>query len=114
MQSLTGNALLGMIRRIGLSIKRLIVSFIQWLPKANWLQILVICVPLALLVTILPLVLMLFALLFIIKLLITDTDVVPSTTASTEPATTSSTLAAVMPSTTGTELKSTNPYVGDE
>jgi hypothetical protein len=50
------------IHTTGLAARTFAKGFHQWLHKANWLEILIICIPIALAVTLLPLVLLLFVL----------------------------------------------------
>jgi hypothetical protein len=50
------------IHSIGLTSGAFAKGFNHWLHKANWLEILIICIPVALALTLLPLVLLLFVL----------------------------------------------------
>lgn len=51
--------------------RKLVGNLKQWLPQASWLEILLVCIPLALAVTLFPVVLTLFVLGIIGKWLLT-------------------------------------------
>lgn len=62
MKPLTFQTLTDAIRRAELALRAFGKEFSQWLRNANWLEILIVCIPFALVVTLLPLVLLLFVL----------------------------------------------------
>jgi hypothetical protein len=62
MKPLTFKTLTDAIRRAELALRAFGKEFSQWLRNANWLEILIVCIPFALVVTLLPLVLLLFVL----------------------------------------------------
>ena len=69
------NTLTDNLRRAEQALRKVAREFKQWLPGASWLEILLICIPLALAVTLLPVVLTLFIIGLLLQWLLTPRKV---------------------------------------
>lgn len=69
------NTLTNNLHRAEQALRKVASEFKQWLPGASWLEILLICIPLALAVTLLPVVLTLFVIGLLLQWLLTPRKV---------------------------------------